>query len=486
MSGLTGLFLGAGASFEAGMPLVWQLTKQMKDWLTPSKFRELNAAWASKGGGYPADVIDDFVSVLMRDDLHYEAILGYVEVQQRRQIKNQQHYNGLYVWLVNLVYQLLYFIQVNNDQFFKQHLHHYDGIKGLVEANNPLWVFSLNHDLLIECIAARHSIDVSCGFGDEVITLPRRDVEGKRIGEIRAEVLTGEQIEKSAMPFFMHGRRGVNLLKVHGSLDTFTFRDGKDYLRLIPDEVSAEGVCLTLRMANEQLHYTDALLGGKLNAINEIAYADDNGEMQFLRRSLLTGAFKFDAHRSQVLPKKILDHFSANINQVTNLVCVGYGFGDIHINGIIRRWLEISSDRRLEVVDPYINGVPSFVLHLAPQVTLTKANATDRLDELGGVQRTSKEKSEREFLRYSLKKGKEVMAQEMREFTEWEITERKERLFNNLTSLPKKDGKPDFEATGMTPEQLAKKWASVPSMEYADVCERFFAYIKSLEGKKAT
>jgi len=166
------------------------------------------------------------------------------------------------------------------------------------------------------------------------------------------------------------------------------------------------------------------------------------------------------------------------------LVCIGYGFGDIHINGIIRRWLEISGDKRLEIVDPYINGIPSFILHLAPQITLTKANATDRLDELGGVTRTSKEKSEKEFLRYSLKKGKEAMDREMKEFTEWEISKRKRRLFKNLMSLPKKDGKPDFDATGMTPEQLAKKWTSMPSMESADIGARFLAYRQSLEDKK--
>ena len=41
MSGLkhlTGLFLGAGASCEAGMPLVRELTAEIKNWLTAGKF----------------------------------------------------------------------------------------------------------------------------------------------------------------------------------------------------------------------------------------------------------------------------------------------------------------------------------------------------------------------------------------------------------------------------------------------------------------
>jgi hypothetical protein len=42
---LTGLFLGAGASVEVGMPLVPELTAELKGWLTPDKLRELNAFW---------------------------------------------------------------------------------------------------------------------------------------------------------------------------------------------------------------------------------------------------------------------------------------------------------------------------------------------------------------------------------------------------------------------------------------------------------
>lgn len=49
---LTGLFLGAGASYEAGMPLVWGLTEEIKDWLTADKIRWLNREWRRQGGGH--------------------------------------------------------------------------------------------------------------------------------------------------------------------------------------------------------------------------------------------------------------------------------------------------------------------------------------------------------------------------------------------------------------------------------------------------
>jgi hypothetical protein len=45
---LTGLFLGAGASVEVGMPLVEELTEKLKNEHTPDKLRGLNAGWRAQ------------------------------------------------------------------------------------------------------------------------------------------------------------------------------------------------------------------------------------------------------------------------------------------------------------------------------------------------------------------------------------------------------------------------------------------------------
>ena len=121
---------------------------------------------------------------------------------------------------------------------------------------------------------------------------------------------------------------------------------------------------------------------------NEISYADDLGVMQFLRRSLLAGAYKFDARRTQVLPKSMLKHFRQNLNYVSTLACIGYGFGDLHINMVLREWLELSSDRQLEIVSPIVQDMPSFLLHLSPQVVITNSLATDYLDGNAGIVRS--------------------------------------------------------------------------------------------------
>jgi hypothetical protein len=371
---LTGLFLGAGASYEASMPLVWGLTSEIKNWLTPEKLRALNEGWRVQGTGFPDQVIEDLVSVLQMHNLHYESILGYLETQARRINNNAQHYHGIYSWMVELVYQLLYFRRVNNDTPLMRQLDFYKGVRFPSESNNPLWIFSLNHDLIVEAIAAKFSIPINCGFSQEMITLPRRDNHGKKIGELRAEILTMEELERGMLHFPASPAKGINLLKIHGALDVFTFNDGKDLLKLAPNKTDVESVTSTLRAANEELVYIDPLMiGGKVRAVNEIAYADDQGEMQFLRRTLLAGAHKFDGSRRQVLPKSLLKYFGKYINNVGKLICIGYGFGDIHINQIIREWLELSPNRSLEIVTPQAKDIPPFLLHLAPQVHLVES-----------------------------------------------------------------------------------------------------------------
>ncbi|MDR6411385.1 hypothetical protein [Paraburkholderia terricola] len=456
---LTGLFLGAGASYEASMPLVWDLTAEIKKWLTPDKLRQLNAGWRSQGTGYPEAVIEDLAAALQMSNLHYESILGYLETQSRRNNKFVQAYHGLYSWMVNLVYQLLYFRQVNNDGPLNRQIDFYRGLRSLAEANNPLWIFSLNHDLIIEAIAANFSIPVNCGFSPKQIALPRRNNDGAKVGELRAEILEMAELESGAMHFTSSSEVCINLLKIHGALDVFTFNDGKDLLRFLPDEQTVESVTSTLRAVNEELVYVDPrMLGGKVNAVNEIAYADNDGEMQFLRRTLLAGAHKFDGTGAQVLPESMLKFFAKHINSVQKLICIGYGFGDLHINRIICNWLEFSSERALEIVSPQAKEMPAFLLPLAPQVQLVESGATDFLDSIAGIKRSRIDELEKRVAAAGRKIEKQKADAVFAEFQKKEEEQRKAAYAEKLSAIPIKDGRHDFSSLG-SPEELGRQWA---------------------------
>jgi hypothetical protein len=97
---------------------------------------------------------------------------------------------------------------------------------------------------------------------------------------IEVEVLTENQMRKG-LPFFQHGTSGINLVKLHGALDLFTVRDGKDVIKLIPLGGTADAPINSLIIANEVLPYRPP---NGVYATNEIMYLDHAKEVQFLRR----------------------------------------------------------------------------------------------------------------------------------------------------------------------------------------------------------
>lgn len=476
---LTGLFLGAGATCEVGMPLVWDLTDELRRWLTPDKLRSFNDAWLIRGNGRRAETIEHLVRLLENRDLHYEAILGSLETEYRRLGATnavRQDFHAMYAWLIQMIYHLFYARHVKNEAVFQRTLSTLDGIADLAEKNAPLWVFTLNHDLVIECFATTRGINVNCGYTSEVITLPRRDSCGREIGRLRAETISAADLENGIRPFIPYKQKGINLLKVHGGLDQFTFRDGKDLLRVLPEEQSIAGVLESLRAVNEDLVYIES--GKQVACTNEIAYADDSGEMQFLRRSLLSGAYKFDPHRDQVLPKRILDHFRNSLNQVARLVCIGYGLGDDHINKIIRAWLETTTERHIEIVDPYIKAIPAWLLHIAAQVTIVKSTGSDYLDQVAGITRTRAEKLGKRLTAYSRVRPKEQAQRELAAFMKTRRESSLKTIAEKLRDLPLgEDGNLDASNLGISPEEFARKLAG----EHFDMDDLLEAFLASRE-----
>jgi hypothetical protein len=484
MHEMTGLFLGAGASFEAGMPLVWDLTAELRKWLTPEKLRSFNESWLRQGGGHPAEAIDGLMAALSRADIHYESILGYLETQFKRRSPLSRDYHDLYTWLIEMVYHLLYYRHVKNIQSIRHHLKFFSGLLSLVEQNTPLWVFSLNHDLIVECLAAAYGIPLNGGFSEDVVSLPRRNSDNAITGNLVAAVLSGNVLEKSSMPFFRHGVRGINLLKIHGALDVFTFRDGKDLLKILPLDNTVEGVLESLRATNEELFYREPTGSGKnVKATNEIAYADETGEMQFLRRSLLSGAYKFDPNHDQVLPKQLLQHFRANLNHLKKLVCIGYGFGDSHINKVIREWLEFSSERSLVIVGPGAACVPPALLHLALQIDVIPKTATEYLDSCAGIVRSRRELAEK-GLAACIRTSGETAKAEFEAF----IGETKRRKMTSLaawiSTFSVKDGDLDIEAIGVPLDELVKAAEEKVSSTPEQLIEEFLEIHKQHGAEK--
>jgi hypothetical protein len=251
---LTGLLLGAGASYECGMPTAWELTHAMQAIATPEMLRGKNSRSHAANLGFPDHLVEELITLLSIEDMHYESVIGNLEVKYRRHggHGDGQHYYGLKQDLTELVYFILLDRHQKQARLLPAYMRFLDGIVGLANVNRPLWIFSLNHDLLIECVAASYGVPLNSGFSAKT-SFPLPATEGQ-IDHLDAELLTSDEVRKAGLRFF-YGEPGINLFKLHGSLDIFSVRDEADHIKLLPTSPNAEGVLTSVVLANSRLHH---------------------------------------------------------------------------------------------------------------------------------------------------------------------------------------------------------------------------------------
>jgi hypothetical protein len=385
---LTALLLGAGASRELGMPLRADINAEILAWLSPASLRKLNATWRGRGFGHPDKVIEDIASTLDQDTFDYEALLGHMEAQYLNDAREgfAHAYHALYAWLAQVVYQILYRRQVERRDSCREGLQYFEGIARLAQNNRPLWIFSLNHDVLVECIAALFGIEVNGGFSPRTVFLPCRSADGQPVAALAAELLTEVELASGQLPFFKADWPGINLLKIHGALDVFTYGDGRDLVRLKPEDQTFDAIIDALQIANEGLldpNLASSLVPDPLALANKIPYIDSDGQPQVLGRTLLASASRLTHPYPQLMQRRLLEYFRANLARADRLVAIGYGMGDAEINEILYEWLESSGTRQLEIVAPGIAQVPPFLQPLSARVELTPASATTYLERVG-------------------------------------------------------------------------------------------------------
>lgn len=366
------LFLGAGASFELGMPLVWEFTKEIKRNLTADLFRKKNAEWNRLQLGFNEESQEIFCSILENENFHYENMFGALETEIKRAKSRNTEISlyGIRTWFYERIYYLLYFRQINNREYSSKRINLYSGLKSFSSISSPLWIISLNHDVLLEMIALENKIPIKSGF-NEVINLNFYN-RNRILKSIKFEYLSRTDLIAKKLDFFRPGEYGINLIKLHGALDIFAQHDCLDLLKILHQENEKKSILETLKLVNEEL---SVKING-IGATNEIIYLDENKDMQFLRRTLLSGAHKFIDKDSQLAPIEFIEIFKNNLNYSSLIYSVGYSFSDLHVNKVFIEWLERNSERKLVIVDPTAK-IPFGFDHLISQISLERIGATD-------------------------------------------------------------------------------------------------------------
>ena len=160
------LFLGAGASVDSGMPLVSELTAELVRWLTPGTLVGFNHGWRARGGGWRDATVSTLLGLLQNRSLHYEQMIGAIEVEfaRERDAGLRQEWHAVHGFLLQSVRGLLLERQIRNLNFALNVLDDFSALKELAEDNRPLWVFTTNHDVILEILATRFGIPIKSGF----------------------------------------------------------------------------------------------------------------------------------------------------------------------------------------------------------------------------------------------------------------------------------------------------------------------------------
>ena len=214
------------------MPLVSELTAELARWLTPAKLSSFNRGWRARGGGWRDTTASTLLALLQNRYLHYEQIIGAIEVEfaRERDARVRQEWHAVQGFLLQATRGLLLERQIKNLDFALSVLEDFGALKKLTEENRPLWVFTTNHDVIVEILAAKFAIPLKSGF-TEKITLPMNGGDG-RIIDIAFERLPRAAIAAGGYNFFKPGEIGINLIKLHGSLDIFGQGDDLSYLKV--------------------------------------------------------------------------------------------------------------------------------------------------------------------------------------------------------------------------------------------------------------
>ena len=388
----TGLLLGAGFSQPAGMPLVRDLTSLLFMKAMSRLIQDVPRCLLSDRG------LKQFAEIVigLSPATNYEAFVGQLEddclsALDEANITQLAVATAERFGFLELIYEVMLECEEQAldtagraDPLFR-------GLRELASQSRPLWVFSLNHDVVLEKLAASWRIPLAM---PELRLQPDSRIQallGRIFPPALSTVITVSRAlgdTSEPLRLFDEGSFGINLVKLHGSLNQFidvTDVNDPRIVQISPPLVRSEWDALhTLLNGLLWEDDTSAALNHRHMNVDE--------ERTRVRNTILSGSHKFTEH-SGVLHNPItaplafvIKHskgaaiayreaddykttlgddflasqfriFSDSISQLTRLVAIGYSLGDVHVNSVIKAWLTADVGRTLEVVGPGALGL---------------------------------------------------------------------------------------------------------------------------------
>lgn len=361
-----GLLLGAGFSYDLGMPLASEVTETFLCAVTPEGARRLGQILSSQdpyGEGRPinADAIHDGIELLIdfknSKGTNYEAFMANLEIAGYGHGQSQAHRDS-YHFLFRVFYDQLFKIPfayqaASYEIHYERNKGQFASLQDLV-STGEMWVFSLNHDLYLECLALDYGIPLTYGDSDTII-FPLNNVNPER--KIEFTYSQQNSLTKAA-PAWHAGSRGINLVRLHGGLSEHHY---KDRLLICNPSLSKPNSreLIAQALAIESMGYY--VNGRRTPSGRDRFVTGPDGHLDILERTVLTGGRKYSKTTNAKKGEEKLKLFSEVLADLDEILVIGYSFGDVHINNRLLNAMVLNDRLHLWIVDPTSRPFPAFL-----------------------------------------------------------------------------------------------------------------------------
>jgi hypothetical protein len=352
-----GLLLGAGFSFDLGMPLTSELTDDFLR-LFNRRNEKLTVAALSRHKPYSTDrpinekAIAAGINLILEYKekccCNYESAIGAIQKMDRIANTTQSDrdsYNFIFEKLYDIIHHILVLYQNAAYRIIyevnKKWFSDFDSLLG----DGETWVFSLNHDLYVECLAADLSIPVSYGDTGK-LSFPIDNRNLKNLIEFGTSVRRNLSLESSG---YIHGRQGINLIKLHGGISELHYQDRALICNLVLQDKKSSQL---IDEFNRQLSMGFYVNNQKVPGGRDRWICDQRGELKVISTSMLTGERKYSPTSKFIEGEEKLKLFDDALVAVDELTIIGYGFGDEHVNFRLTNAMVLNKRLKINIVDP--------------------------------------------------------------------------------------------------------------------------------------
>jgi NAD-dependent SIR2 family protein deacetylase len=362
----TGLLLGAGFSCDFGMPISRELTEIFLNLFSRSNSRSLIAGMANHqpfsvdrpiNKAAIAEVFDLLLAYKEKKGENYEELLSHIQALSEDYGKSQSDrdsYHYTFCLFYEIIHNLLAIYQSESYKaLYHKNLKWFSKLEDILSAEET-WVFTLNHDIFLECLAIDLGIPITYG-ATGTIEFPVSNIE---MDERIYFSTIDRSLYRADNPSFLSGQKGINLVKLHGGLTEHSYKDECIICNQSLNKATSKELVSDFYKIQRMAYYHQSQ---KVPDSKDRVITNANGELDLISKAMLTGGKKYSKTAKPKKGEEKLIVFDDILGQLDELTIMGYGFGDKHVNFRIANAMARRENLSIRIIDPNLRKVPEFL-----------------------------------------------------------------------------------------------------------------------------